>query len=202
MLSKKDYSRQQLINIYKTDRLDAIKKRITREGYTYKDSGRGKNYVLSILSIPEDREFEIYCIEKLQFKPQTDFNKLKYFLYNILADEEFKQLQLNEMQEKLEKQGIHISNQTISNYFKHLFNINWLSNDLNDYIYYMFDTKSNHNKYISKEEYYGIYTECKTIKKVLSKYGAIPKKKMKIVDNGFYINEYNTLLEIIKRSLI
>ena len=46
MLELKQYTRQELISIYKTDRLDAIKKKVTREGYKYTNLGRGKDYVM------------------------------------------------------------------------------------------------------------------------------------------------------------
>lgn len=41
MLEKRIYTRQELIEIYGTSRLDAIKKKIKNKGYKYIESGRG-----------------------------------------------------------------------------------------------------------------------------------------------------------------
>ena len=41
MLELRDYSRAELIELYGTDRLDAIKAKVKRQGYTYENVGRG-----------------------------------------------------------------------------------------------------------------------------------------------------------------
>ena len=48
MLELKEYTREELIAIYKTTRLDAIKNKVTREGYKYTSCGRGKDYKMVI----------------------------------------------------------------------------------------------------------------------------------------------------------
>ena len=53
MLEKRIYTRQELIEIYKTQRLDAIKNKVKREGYSYIDSGRGASYTMQIVEIPK-----------------------------------------------------------------------------------------------------------------------------------------------------
>ena len=56
MLEKRIYTRQELIKIYKTQRLDAIKNKVKREGYSYIDSGRGASYTMQIVEIPKGQE--------------------------------------------------------------------------------------------------------------------------------------------------
>ena len=53
MLEIRNYSRQELIELYKTERLDYIKKKIKKEGYAFNDCGRGKNYIMKITALPE-----------------------------------------------------------------------------------------------------------------------------------------------------
>ncbi len=214
MLEKRIYSRQELIEIYKTDRLDAIKKKIKRDGYSYIDNGRGKSYTMQITALPDgDKEFSKYCVEELGFKPQTDFKKLKAFIYNYLYNDEFMTLQYNEMQEQLKLQGVEISLPTISGYNEHLIDIGWTYIEtFYENIYYVFDTSSNHNRYIEKEEYKEMYkkywqtviandydfTDAEI--NIKEKYGGKPKKRPKPMLNGFYSSQYKAVKEILKKE--
>ena len=114
MLEKRKYTRSELIEIYKTDRLDAIKARIQRAGYIFQSSGRGKDYTMEILDLPKEDELKQYCREILGFSAQTDFTKLKYFLFFFLQNEEFMTLQFNQMAQVMRDHGITISEQTLS----------------------------------------------------------------------------------------
>ena len=114
MLEKRTYSRKQLIDLYHTNRLDAIKNKINRQGYKYIDNGRGSSYYLTITDIPQSTAFKQYCINVLGFSCQTDFEKLKAFLRFILSNDNYIILQYSEMQEILKKSGIEISTKTIS----------------------------------------------------------------------------------------
>lgn len=90
MLDKRPYSRDELLEIYSTSRIDAIKQRLNREGYTYTTSGRGKNLVINIEQLPTNfNQFRLYCIETLGFSAQTDFKLLFWFIYYFLVDDNF-----------------------------------------------------------------------------------------------------------------
>ena len=67
MLEKRKYTRQELIDLYKTSRLDAIKNKIRRAGYLYTEAGRGKDYTLEITELPKEDQFNQYCIEVLRY---------------------------------------------------------------------------------------------------------------------------------------
>ena len=77
MLEKRVYTRAELVDLFKTSRLDAIKKRIQRAGYIYSETGRGEGYTLEILDLPKGEEFKRYCIDVLGFDPRTYFARLK-----------------------------------------------------------------------------------------------------------------------------
>lgn len=76
-----------------------------------------------------------------------------------MQNDEFLTLQYNEMQKVLERQGIHTTKQTLSKYYNHLKEINWLYDSNSDFVYYIYDSDKKANKYISKEEYNLIYKE-------------------------------------------
>ena len=79
MLEKRRYTRSELTEIFRTSRLDAIKNRLRRAGYVFTEDGWGKTYSLEIQDLPREDLLKRYCIDILQFAPQTDFQKLKHF---------------------------------------------------------------------------------------------------------------------------
>ena len=90
MLDLRQYTRQELIDLFKTKRLDSIKDKIKRYGYKYTTDGRGDSFTLTITELPP--RFRNFCIDELHFAPQTDFLKLKKFLYRFMFDEDFRHM--------------------------------------------------------------------------------------------------------------
>lgn len=212
MLEKRIYTRQELIEIYKTQRLDAIKNKVKREGYSYIDSGRGASYTMQIVDIPKGQAFKEYCINVLKFAPQTDFNILRCYLHNFIYNDGFITLQYNEMKEVLNKQGIDVCEKTIASYYEHLKGIGWAYKTPFEYIYYVYDTEQQHNRYISQEEfremYKGFYKQVRkdggkfynAEKIIREKYGGKPKKRPLLQKNGFYNEQYNAVQELLEKE--
>ena len=75
MLDLQRYTRQELIDIFKTQRLDSIKDKLKRKGYKFTTDGRGDSFTLTITELP--LRFHNFCTDELNFAPQTDFVKLK-----------------------------------------------------------------------------------------------------------------------------
>jgi len=67
MLDLRTYDRDELIDIFKTERIDYIQKKIKGYGYTFTTEGRGKTFKLTITECPP--RFREFCIEKLGFAP-------------------------------------------------------------------------------------------------------------------------------------
>ena len=63
-LEKRVYSRAELVDLFKTERLDAILAKIKRAGYTFTASGRGKTYTLEIQDLPMVDPFKQFCIDR------------------------------------------------------------------------------------------------------------------------------------------
>lgn len=213
MLEKRKYTRQELIDLYKTSRLDAIKAKIRRAGYLFTEEGRGASYTLEITDLPKEDQFKQYCIEVLGFSSQTDFQKLKTFLFFFLENEEFMTLQYNEMEQIIKDHGGSVSATTISNYFKQLSAIGWTDQEPFAYVYFLHDSSSGKPKYISREEYCLINKEFwKLIKKggktwkeayteIKEKYGNKPRKRLKDVKVGFFAKQYDELWDLIDIEL-
>ena len=111
MLDLREYSRQELIDLYHTERLDSIKGKIQRQGYKFTTSGRGKTFTLTVTERP--LRFRNFCIEQLHFAPQTDFKRLKKFLYQFMFNEEFRRLPFVTMKEYMIG-TMEVTQQTIS----------------------------------------------------------------------------------------
>lgn len=213
MLEKRKYTRSELIEIYKTDRLDAIKARIQRAGYIFQSSGRGKGYTMEILDLPKEDELRQYCREILGFSAQTDFTKLKYFLFFFLENEEFMTLQYNQMAQVMNDHGIEITQQTISNYFQHLQTIGWIHIGRFDYVYFLYDEAQGETRYISREEYCAInkefwqlikgqkYTWQEAAAEIRRKYGNKPRKRPKAEKTAFFLDQYQRVWDLIDKDL-
>ena len=213
MLEKRKYTRSELIEIYKTDRLDAIKARIQRAGYIFQSSGRGKDYTMEILDLPKEDELKQYCREILGFSAQTDFTKLKYFLFFFLQNEDFMTLQFNQMAQVMRDHGITISDQTISTYFNHLRSIGWIYMDHFDFVYFLYDEGQEQMRYITREEYCEInkefwqlikgkkYTWKEAAAEIRRKYGNKPRKRPKAEKTAFFLDQYQAVWDLIDKEI-
>lgn len=213
MLEKRKYTRQELIDLFKTSRLDAIKNKIRRAGYLFTDSGRGESYTLEITELPEADQFKQYCIEVLGFDPRSDFQKLKTFLFFFLENEEFMTLQYNEMEQIIKDHKGSVSAATISKYFKQLSAIEWAVQEPFEYVYFIHDGSSGKPRYITREEYCSINKEFwQLIKKdglswseahsrIKEKYGNKPRKRPRAVKTAFSARQYEELWDLIDTEL-
>ena len=130
MLLCRTYTRKELEQLFATNRLDAIKRKLNSDGYTYETSGRGKDFTLTITACKS--LFKVFCKEELGFSPQTDFEKLKGFLSRLLCDAEFAKLPFAAMERE-----VGISCQTISKWIKILVAANLITLSNGEYIYYI-----------------------------------------------------------------
>ena len=153
MLDLQTYSRQELIDLFKTQRIDSIKAKLQRKGYKYTTTGRGEAFTLTITELP--LRFRNFCIDELHFAPQTDFVKLKKFLYRFMFDEDFRHMP-NKGMARLMMDDIKISNQTISKYILKLYQENIIGFS-KEGLYYSIDINyKEHDNYcrrITAEEY-------------------------------------------------
>lgn len=214
MLEKRIYTRSELIELFKTDRLDAITNKLTRAGYIFNRSGRGNNATVEILDLPREDKFKQYCIETLRFSPQTDFRRLKLFLYLFLEDDDFMTLQFNEMAQEMIDRGVSISKPTVSNYFHHLQEIDWTFSDNFEYVYYLYDVRIGENRYITQEEYKAINKEFwKMVKSgeqtyqnalriIQERYGNKPRKRPKEVKTAFFSHQYKAVMDLIEQDMM
>ena len=132
--------------------------------------------------------------------------------HNFIYNDGFITLQYNEMKEVLNKQGIDVCEKTIASYYEHLKGIGWAYKTPFEYVYYVYDTEQQHNRYISQEEFREMYKGFyKQVKKdggkfynaeriIREKYGGKPKKRPLLQKNGFYNEQYNAVQELLEKE--
>lgn len=211
MLDMRTYTRQELIDIFKTDRLDSIKAKIQRRGYIYTTSGRGDTFTMTITGLPP--RFKTFCIERLGFAPQTDFERLKVFLYCFFFDDDFRKLPFVTMKRCMIG-NTEITYQTISRWVKKLYDNEWVYDG--DTIYYCVDNISKSYRRIDEEQYkkaWSIYWENRVDDEGYSMQyfvaynemcvylGGHPYKKADIIFNAFHTKDIEELKEILKEEV-
>ncbi len=212
MLNKKTYTRQELIHHFKTDRIDSIKSKLTRQGYTYTTSGRGQTFELTISGLPP--RFKTFCIEKLNFAPQTDFERLKVFFYHFFLDDDFRKLPFVTMKEYMIG-NVEVTYQTISRWIKKLYRLDLIADG--EDIYYCIDVINKTYRIIKEEEYknaWRIYWENRideddcplqysiAYNEMCEYLGGHPYKKQDIIFNAIYNDTIDELVEILKEETI
>lgn len=209
MLDTRTYTRAELVEIFKTNRLDSIKEKLTRNGYEYVSSGRAERVTLTVTKKPSP--FRDYCIKELGFAPQTHFHKLQPFLYRFAFGEDFRQLPMTEMARQM-KDEISICDDTINAYIQKLIENDIIYRDESNFNYYVIKTDRNGNKStkrIDKETYNkacAIYREekAKGNKNAFQVAGASVGGKLfkngVILENAFGKKKFDELKKILEKE--
>lgn len=211
MLEVRRYTYDELVQIYKTDRLDKIKKHIVDDGYCMeKPEGRGKKIVITISALPKGKnKLKVYCRDVLKFKPNKDYDKLCAFLRKLLFDENFKNLRTEQMSAELSKEGIYICEETLSDYFHHLQELGMYQFIYGDFLYEARSKNDGQIIQITREQYndfYKIYHQIQRKDEELaeryksSMYGSMPRKRLLPIKNCFYSEHFNNLITIFEEE--
>lgn len=212
MLRIATYTKEDLVEIFNTDKVCNITRSLERLGYQYITNGKkGKNYQLTITATPD--AFKMFCINQLDIPAQSDFHLLKIFFYHFFGDLEFQNLPVSEMERLLKEENKPISRQTISKWIDYLKSKNIIAADKTDYVYYA--TVSVEGKVgsveISREDYvraWKVYWNARNSGRTYSEaFNAMCKvndgsvyKKPSIVENGFYSELINDLVDILMET--
>lgn len=205
MLINYTYSRKELEQIYATNRLDAIKRKLNSDGYTYTTCGRGDNFTLTITACKNP--FKAYCKEELGFAPQTDFNKLQVFLNRLFNDVEFARLPFAAMEREC-----GITSETLSKWIKHLCNQNLITVAFGEFVYYStrrVDNNTFETVEITEQQYkdaWKAYWEDRedgyflSVNRMYNTIQGTPHKRGRIVENAFETERLDKLKELLKEN--
>jgi len=207
MLEMRNYTKLELAEMLGTSSNQGIKRKLDRYGVIYTSEGRGENIQITIKDIPD--KLKVFCIIELKASPQTDFKKLRNFLYYFLCDESFVELPDESKEALMREEGFDISRQTIANYIERLERNNLLSKKSGNYVYY-FSSKEEVRR-VEKEVYCEAWKEYWEIKKgcdywgaityIYEKYGGYPHKYEIPEFNGIFNSERNYIMDLVCESI-
>lgn len=206
ILEEKLYKKNDIEELLGTYSRQGVTRKLDRYGIDYEICGRG-DYKIDIKSIPD--KFKMFCITELQVSAQTDFDKLKYFLYYFFCNEEFPRLPNDTKQEFMETNGVYVSRQTMTKWINILYDRNWIDIGGNYRYYFAYNgviKEADQKKYNNAwKEYFAVSKEYKdcylAVAHVINQFGGMPKKHPIPDQNAFYSKEIQTLIDLVTESI-
>lgn len=199
MLECREYSYQELSEIFNTRDNRSIKNRLTRWNVEYTCHGRGANFKLTIQNIHDP--FKVFCILELSYAPNTDFRKLAYFLYYYMNDMDFYSLPCERQEQIMRMEGMPISRQTIDTYIQRLDTEGLILRRSWNFRYYFAsgDTLIDTDEKTYKQAWHEYWKDKESLSSqeaiwmMREKYGGVAKKQAIPEQNVFYVSTWDTL---------
>ena len=185
-----------------------MKRSLSRAGYTFTSSGRGKQYQITITGTPN--KFKEFAANELYYGEKTNFEGLTYYLYLLLSDEEFCYYPYNYQAEILkEKYNISVCGQTLSNWKRHLKNYEFIADNNEKYFACKRNqkpreiTKTLHDKswknFYEQLEHGGNAAELR--QKIYYKCDGMPQKRYGFTENAIDQDKLNRLRKILEETI-
>lgn len=215
MLECKEYTAPELWKYFGVKNNDGLDEKLKE---TYKvefiKAGSGRNARYTITAIPDP--FKVFCVFDLGFPSQTDFRKLRDFIFYLLGDDDFNWRPAEMMEEYLRVEGRGISRQTIGKYQKRLEDLGFVG-EWGDYVYYRVYKYYGVQKHeeITREEYNFAWRQYFNYRAehpdqdsrpayayMYGLFGGVPRKQRRMEQNAFYLEQLNTLYELASNSIL
>ncbi|MBQ6056623.1 MAG: hypothetical protein IJL34_03015 [Treponema sp.] len=217
-LEMRAYPIGMLSGLLRTNGKQATDRKLAAYGYGFTSAGTGTKRVYTITALPDAlQRFKFFCVFSLGFDPNTDFRKLRDFVFYLMGDDDFNWRPAEMMEEYLRNEKRGISRQTIGKYLQHFESL-CLFVRTDDYVYYR--VKKNYgvqeHEIITKEEYcqaWSYYHEWRNahpeedsrpaFTSMYNRFGGVPRKQGR-VDRGAPWNRetINTLFDLASQSIL
>lgn len=202
-----EYKISELHNIFRTSSKQALRRKLTKDGITFEVIGRGDNTVIKLISANDP--FKIYAKYRLNFYPNTDFNKVCDYYYCFFNDFTFAALPDEVKERIMQENNRYISRQTISRYTHTFANTGMVHFDDTDYIYYF--ARKGYIRFAERTEYSDAwkeywnmrnndYNSLDAIYHMISKHGGVARKQPKQIVNAIYLDEIRHMCDLIQLS--
>ena len=138
MIEEKTYTIQEMRELLKTNaNKQGIERMLQRKNIEYSVEGRGEQNVFTLKKVPPMLKFIAFCKKELNFAPQTNFIKLRNFLYYYLNDEDFRNLPDTIKSARMNENNRPLGRPTIGNYELRLYTANYFWPDFAEFKYYL-----------------------------------------------------------------
>ena len=217
-LTIRDYPIGMLEQLIGTSGKQATDRKLNKYGYGFTSTGSGTNRVYTITSLPDAfHRFRSYCVFSLGYSPQTDFVKLRDFLYLLLGDEDFNWLPDEAKEAYTRLMGKGMSRQTIAKYTKQLEKTGFIDTIFGEFVYYKVHKGYGvqEHEIITKEEYskaWRWYWEWRNehpdedsrpaYAHMYSKFGGVPRKQRKVQAIIWHQADLDYILELATNSIL
>lgn len=215
-LSTRDYTLGALENLIGSRGKQAVERKLENYGYEFTSAGSGKRRVYTISSLPNAQGcFKAYCVFALGFSPQTDFIKLRDFIFYLAFDLDFSGKPDEMMEEYLRLEGHGMSSATIGKYRRKLESLEFFS-PVADFVYYRVFKEYGVQKHeiITFKEYcdaWKYYFEWRNehpdedsrpaYAHMYNRFGGVPRKQRKLEQNALHAEEVNRLFELVSNAI-
>ena len=215
-LTKRDYTLGALENLVGSRGKQGVERKLKKYKYRFTSAGRGKQCVFTISSLPNAQgRFKAYCVFALGFSPQTDFIKLRDFIFYLAFDLDFSGKPDEMMEEYLRLEGHGMSRQTIGKYRRKLESLEFFA-PVGNFVYYR--VKKNYgvqeHEIITADEYnkaWKSYHKWRAAHPdedsrpayahMYNEFGGVPRKQARIVENALHAAELNTLFDLVSNAI-
>ncbi len=218
-LTLRDYPIGVLRNILGTSDKQGTDRKLKKYGYGFTLKGSGSNRVYTITSLPDAlHRFSLFCVSSLGFSPQTDFRKLRDFVFFLFTDPDFDWRPDEMMEEYLRLAGRGMTRQTIARYKQRLEEAGLIDTIFGEFVYYKVykNCGVQEHEIITKEDYgkaWKLYWDWRNThpddedsrpayQHMYNKFGGVPRKQRRVNRNEFYKKERETLVELATAAIL
>ena len=202
------YTAAELRQLFGPSDNQGLKRKIERNGITYRSEGRGQKWKITVLE--KANAFKVFCINEFGLDGRTNYIKLRNFYYYFFNDEEFRALPDEVKECRMKAEDKYLSRQTIARYTALLRKVNYIADDTTRYIYY-FAYKKN-QRFVERSEYSKAWKEYwqnissgydsfEAICDMRFKYGGVARKQAIPEFNGIYNDKIAQLMDLIQQSI-
>ena len=202
MLEERSYEKAELSAILKTSDTQGLKRKLENHKIDFTTTGRGESLVFHLERIHDP--FRVLCITDLGFAPNTEFKKLRNFMYYFMNDDDFRWLPDEVLEVRMREIGEaqSVSRQTIAKWKAKLSAMDIL-NPSGEYTYYF--AYAHRQILTDKETYCQAWREYFTAKEegtpyeeaisaMIYNYGGVARKQSVSEVNAFYADKINQCL--------
>lgn len=215
-LTLRDYPLGVLENLIGSRGKEAVDRKLEKYGYGFTSTGRGKTRIYTITSLPNAQaRFKAYCVFALGFDGNTNFIKLRDFVFYLAFDIDFRGMSDEMMEEYLRLEGHGMSRATAGKYRRRLEHLDLIAPS-SEFVYYRVykDYGVQKHEIVTAEEYNAAWKSYHKWRAahpeedsrpayahMYNEFGGVPRKQAKIIDNGIYKKELNTLYDLVSNSI-
>lgn len=214
MLEPRLYKFAEIAAYLHAGRARGVRDKLTRYDVDFIEGGgqrdQTKTYEITAIHDP----FKLFCVFDLGISPQTDFHKLRDFVFYLLTDDDFSWRPMEMMEAYLRRRFPNgASRQTISNYLR-IFKDRELIADNGEYVYYkVIRGAEQSHEIITKADYsaaWAFYWDRRNdgddsdlaFSRMYHWLGGVPRKQRRINQNAFYLDTLDRLEQYAAESML